>query len=492
MLTLLTVLSLLLTALIVGLLFWQFWSRGEPLLSWRNFFLLGFMQFYTVAVAHWSSTQAPSPVYTPRLTMLGPLALSMVVFLALFLFSWRWGFNWNWPAKIIPRARLPVTTSAMLVCTVAVAFIAVLTVVLARGGTVGDNILFIVRVPLATAATGCAVCLVLANPRNPVWWGLALAVGGFALILSTVGSIDRRNFLSVLFIVGWMWYYLSLRYQPRVKLISKLAVVMAISFVMLATYNAFRQDRGFGADMAMRTSQFIENAKKGPNFSARNIIDGILLQDTPVCTMAIMENYGDQWEYLPFHGIVYYFTNPIPRAWYPEKPEAVGVILQNQLKVPANLGVGCIGHGWAEAHWWGVIYYAVGLGVICGVADRLARRFANDPFFLVTIGCSLGNVLGLARGETSLFLVIVTAGFVASQFIFWAARVFLGPYMRIGDPLVIGGRLVSAPVDDVTGLSLPEPHFDDSADPSAGWDGESEQPWAHDDESEPAPYVHSV
>ncbi len=456
MLTLLTALSIGLTLFIFGMMVWQYWTRGEPLFSWRNFFLVGFAQFYTTAVAYWAATEAPSPVYTPRQTMLGTLALTMIVFLVLFLWSWRWSFKWNWPAKVVPRVRLPVTTSAMLVCAIAVGSVAILTVVLAKGGSVGDNVLFIVRVPLATAAAGCAVCLVLANPKNPIWWGLAIFVTAFSLILSTVGSIDRRNFLSVIFMIGWLWYYLSLRYQPRPKLLAKIAVLCTIAFVMLATYNAFRQDRGFGADFAMRQRQFMEGIKKGPDLSARNIVGGILLQDTPICTMAIMENYGDQWDFLPMHGVIYYFTNPIPRAIYPDKPNAVGIILQDQLSVPANLGVGCIGHGWAEAAWFGVLYYALGLGIICGIADRLVRRFANDPFFMIALGCSLGNVLGLARGETSLFLVIITAGFIACQVIFWGARVILGPYMLVGKPLVIGGRMVSSPVEPEQGWPLPE------------------------------------
>jgi hypothetical protein len=124
--------------------------------------------------------------------------------------------------------------------------------------------------------------------------------------------------------------------------------------------------------------------------------------------------------------------------------------------VPANLGVGCIGHGWAEAGWFGVLYYALTLGILCGIVDRLVRRFANDPFFMISVGCSLGNVLGLARGETSLFLVLITTGFIACQVIFWGARVVLGPYMLVGKPLVIGGRAVSAPVDSVQGWPLPE------------------------------------
>ncbi len=485
MLFLLGTTAALLTVLIVALVAYRFFYLGEPPTTWRNFFLLGFLQFYTISVAHWSVTQWQSPVYVPRGEVYHTLAASMVVFLGLFFLAYGVAFKWEWPDRWFPQVKLPMTTSTALVLTAALTAAGLATVGF-TGGSIGDSIVFYMRVPLASAATGCAMLLVLSNPRNPVWWLIFLPVMGIGLIMSTVGTIDRRNFLSVLFIVAWLWYYLSLRFQSRTSLFIKLGIAASIGFVLLASYNTVRQRGGFGAGFEDRLKQATQLASTDSGaFSSRNLIEGILLQDTHVCTQAIMENYPDPWPYIPLHGYIYYFVNPIPRVLFPGKPEGLGIILQKQLAVPANLGVGCIGHGWAEMAWVGVIYYALTLGAICAVFDRLARKRANDPFFMVTIGCALGNVLGLARGETSLFLVIITVGIVSCLTLFWLMKLVLGPYMLVGRPMVINGRTFGEPIDEASGLPLAELGGDDALQGGAAPGGDHlpdyDEPFGHDD-----------
>lgn len=487
MLTILGITSALLTVLIIVLIFYRHFAKGEPLLTWRNFFLAGYLQFYTVSVTHWSITQWQSPWYVVRGEYYGTLAATMVVFLWVFFLTYGWAFKWEWPGKVFPRVRVPMTNSACIVMITALT-IAGLATLLIRGGSVSDNIVFFLRVPLASAAAGCATILVISNPRNPFWWAILIPVVMLGMLMSTVGSIDRRNFLSVIFVVVWVWYYASLRFQKPWAVFGKMGVVMAIGFVLLAMYNSVRQVNSMGGSFEGRLKQATELASGGGKvFSIRNIVEGILLQDTHVCTQAIMENTPDPWPYLPFHGFAFYFLNPIPRIYFPGKPEALGVMMQKYLQVPANLGVGCIGHGWAEMGWVGVLYYAVTLGAICAVADRLARKRSNDPFFLVTIGCSLGNVLGLARGETSLFMVLITVGLVSSLTVFYAMKLVLGPYMLVGIPLMARGRPVGEPIDEVTGLPLDD--LDGHGEGGATEDdGEMREPgydapFGHDDPS---------
>ncbi|MGD9690194.1 MAG: hypothetical protein AB7K52_11125 [Phycisphaerales bacterium] len=453
----------LVTIFVIALLAHEWWVKGEPLMSWRNFFLVGYLQFYCFSIVHWSLTQYPSPVYNPRGEMFGTLAATLVVFLGLWLLCYRWGFRWTWPARIMPQVRLPLTTSAFLICTVMLAALSLLFTGIIRGG-VGDSILAQMRVPLMSAAGGCATVLVVSNPKNFLWWGLLISVMVLGLIVATIGTIDRRNFLSVLFVVAWVWYYISLRDQPKLRLAVKLGAVLVVFFLALATYNAGRQYKHFNAGFEDRAAQFQRLAAEGPNLSSRNVIDGMFLQDTHICTQAIMENYPSIFPYQPLHGILYYFGNPIPRVIWPSKPEAMGIILQRQLRVPANLGIGCIGHGWAEAAWIGVVYYAIGLGLICGIADRLARMRADNPFFLISIGCSLGNVLGLARGETSLFMVLITVGFVVSTVVFWVVKSTFWAYMLVGKPVLIRGQPLDRPVDSWTGLPLEGESFDDASE----------------------------
>ena len=127
--------------------------------------------------------------------------------------------------------------------------------------------------------------------------------------------------------------------------------------------------------------------------------------------------------------------NPIPRAIYPGKPKALGILLQEQFKIAANLGPGIIGHGWAEAGWIGIVYYAVFFGCLVAVADRLTLERLNNPYFIAAAGSNLGNVLGLARGETSMFLDMIVAGSAACLILYAVGGSVFRPYMLVGRPI---------------------------------------------------------
>lgn len=452
MLSLLSITAFVLTAVIGAIVGIGYLFRGQPLVSWRNIFLLGFVQFYTLTTILAAPLEFPSEFYRPTGEGYPKLLVGMPLFLVVFLVCAKWASTWTWPSRMVPQVRLPVTTGGVATMAVFLAGFCAATVPLG-GGTFGEAISFFIRTAVSTAAAGLAFYLVMRYPRNPVWWALFLGLFGFAAILSVVGSIDRRNFLSVFFVVPWMWFFYQLRYQRPTRVLVQLAVVGGISFVCLVIYNAGRHrvDQGV-ATFDKRATQFTQLIQN-PDFSSKNIVNNLILQDTALNTIAIMEIYPDQFDHIPLHGAHFFLVNPIPRVLYPGKPKALGILLQEQFKIAANLGPGILGHGWAEAGWIGIVYYAVFFGCLVAVADRLTLERLNNPYFLAATGSNLGNVLGLARGETSMFLDMIVAGSAACLILYAVGGSVLRAYMLVGRPI---------PPEDLVPASLRAPqHHDD-------------------------------
>lgn len=435
MLQALTGMGLVLMLAILFYIYWTYRTGTYELLSWRNFFLLGFIQFYCLAIVFAAPYGFASEIYAPTGEGFGKLLFAVPLFFILYLFTHHIAHEWHWVERYVPKYDFPITTSGVLLCSLLLATVVVGSIPLG-GGSVTEAIVFFVRMSLGSCAAGLAFYLVLSNPRNPTWWGLFLPLFALAVLVSITNTIGRRDFLSVFFMVAWVWYYAKLRYQPRTKVLSKLAMAGGVIFVCLVIYNAGRSALGFtDATLQARANQMLELVKN-PDFSQRNVEFEILRQDTPLNTIAIMENYPDPYDYIPLHGLQVYLTNPIPRAFFPNKPSALGIILVDQFPTGgANLGPGIIGHGWAEAAWIGIIYYAIAFGIIIAVIDRVTRYRTHNPYWICVIGASLGNVLALARGETSIFFMLITAGFIVSSGIMYAAHIFLRAYFIAGAPL---------------------------------------------------------
>jgi hypothetical protein len=107
---------------------------------------------------------------------------------------------------------------------------------------------------------------------------------------------------------------------------------------------------------------------------------------------------------------------------WPSKPEGMAVVVERQMRAQANLGIGIIGHGWAEGGWLGVLGYAAFFGFLAGAVDGLIKQRAWNPYFISAIGSCLGQLVAIPRGETSLFFLLVIAGFIGAALNAWIAQ----------------------------------------------------------------------
>lgn len=391
-------------------------QRRTDLLSFRNIFLLGFCYFYGLATFFVAFLDQSGFIYQPSGAGYMPLAICTPLFAALFLLADGWGHRWNAAQKIVPKLAIPPTTPSIVIGIVLCLLLAIAG--LSPMGDYFSALLSQVRPALASCAAGLATYYLVSKKYNPIAWALFLFVFALAILLCVTGSIDRRYSLSVFLVVAWVWYFTDLRYRHLFTTLGKLAMIGSVIAVFIVIYSGIRGGEAEERTFSKRIEQLSE-ASANPTQVKKGTLDSVLYQDAPINTLYIIENYPENQPLDPFNGLLFFATNPIPRFLWENKPIGLGSALQQQFSIAANLGPGIIGHGWSEGMWLGVVGYALVFGLICGVLDRATAEQAANPFFLSVFGGSMGNFVGLARGETSLFMVLLVSGAIACVLVLW-------------------------------------------------------------------------
>lgn len=437
---LLIILSVLIMLGTLGIFVYDLKTKKYDCLSFRNLFLLGFTHFFGLGTLFTVTAHGNTGLFMASEEGFQRLFFCTLVFLACFFVAQRLGMKWHGLRRFVPDIRLPVTKLGINLAILALLSASVVTALISQLGLL-SAILGQFRSGMAAAAVALATYNLLARRFNPVAWLVFFGALGSAALLSTVGDIGRRALLSVVLAVAWMWFFYSLRSKPSGIVMVKIGVLMVAGFFALVMYASFRghgAQGGFGRgrfDIRTRIEQF-SNALADPKISAENI-RAAFVSDAPSNTMFIMENYPTSYPFDPFHGLKFLITNPIPRSVWPGKPIGLGITVQEQLQSPANLGVGILGHGWAEGGILGVVGYAAFFGFFTTAFDNVIRRRVWNPYFLAAVGCSLGNVYALARGETSLFLLQVINSFIGVAFVLYLLKFFLGPLIAVSPPLLV-------------------------------------------------------
>lgn len=436
----LAILSVLLVLGVAIIFFANIRTKKYDFLSMRNLFLLGFGHFFGIGTYFTARSNFGTDLYVASDDGYAKLFIGTLIFIGVFAVAQQLGKKWSGLRRIIPPVQLPVTQQGINLSIIALLVAALL-------GAVLPNVSYFTALysqfkgGMAAAAVALATYNLLARRFNPIAWSVFFGALFMAALLSTVGDIGRRALLGVVLAIGWMWYYYSLRERPSGPVMIKIGLLMVAGFFALVIYAGFRGSgagegvgRG-GFSLSTRFAQFAE-AISNPSVTGENLETSIM-SDAPTNSMFIMENYPTQYPYDPFNGLKFIVANPIPRSFWPDKPIGLGITVQEQLRSPANLGVGIIGHGWAEGGWFGIAGYAAFFGLLSAGVDNLIRQRSWNPYFLAAIGSSLGNVYALARGETSLFLLQVINSYVGVILVLYLLKLVAKPIMSASQPLVL-------------------------------------------------------
>jgi len=450
--TALKIMSVLVILTVYGVVLSSLRRKNSDLVSWRNIFLLGYAQFYGFGTYLTVADQYGSDIYVAGDRGMTTLFLALPLFLIIFFIFAAVGKRWVGFRKLVPSLQLPITDPGIILTTLALLIAGTISAALPMVSYINVFIAQ-VKVGLAGTAMALATYYLIARKFNPIAWLMFTVTLVITVLIGMVGESGRRGLLGVLMAIGWMWWYYSLRHQSAVSKVAKFAGISAASFVIIMLYASFRGEAGTsvtggtGVTMSVRAQQ-IADFIKNPMIQ-RGAVYNMLGSDSPTDTMFIMENYPDSYDYDPFNGLKFFVANPIPRYLWPGKPSGMGIKVQKQLGTAGNLGIGILGHGWSEGAWLGIAGYAIFFGVLAGALDRLIRDRGWNPYFMAAIGSNLGNVFGLARGETSLFLLLVFCGFVGAAFVIIMAKLSCGPIMAAGRPLLTStNKWIAEPVGD--------------------------------------------
>jgi hypothetical protein len=402
--------------------------RTYDVLSWRNLFLVGFLHFvllsgYFTASSGYGVLRQSATTGTTMMQY----SLCAILALAVFMSVATWAYRRGFAARLVPSVRLAPTTPGVLA---AIAVLLAVSLAAAIGPQSGYTGLLAVnmRSGMAATAMGLATFYLLASRFNPVSWALFAFTLGAAAVISTVGGIGRRDLLGVLIAIPWMWYWMSLRYRSAKSIALFAGAATVATFVAIALFSTVRAegtDAKTGVAASKRLDQFTELITN-PTGAGR-VLKYLVYTDTANVSMFIMANYPENYAYMPGHTLLWVLVNPIPRAIYPDKPDALGAMLSRQMNIDANLGPGVLGQGWSEGGLIGVLLFAGVLALIYGTVDRALIDRAQNPYAVALMAAGAGNVLAMARGDVGLFAIQIAASMIGSWLVLLGVKVAVGP-----------------------------------------------------------------
>jgi hypothetical protein len=392
-------------------------GTGE-LLSIRNFFLLGFT-IYQVTSGIISLTNPNS--FTSEITLGQQDAIAsqflvwIITFEIFFLAFYRWGLGSkrlaSWTPIIKGKTREPILwmfaftllgVAALLRFSIAIPYVAVITT------HVGTSI--------AAVAAGMGAWIWVKRPFNPAAAAVMFVVLFLAIGIGTLGVFGRRPIVAISCCLVWGTYYAKLRGLPPARVVVQAMLIGIIPIVLIAKFTAVRGQESRDSRSAVAT---LTRVAKGS--TSRGLKDLLSGQECAAWSMHLMEVYPESYDYRTLHSLRYYFELPIPRAIYPNKPRALAEVAWKDAGIAGmpmgyTIGPGILGHAGSEGGYPVLVLYACITGLFLRYFDSIVQRSPSQPFVVLPIGASLGNLLGLPRGEVPNFAFEFTVG-VAGAFV---------------------------------------------------------------------------
>lgn len=433
-----TILMLGAVSLLAMMLFQGF--RGTvDIVSVRNVFLLGLIVFQFTSAAVTLRAERFVDLSIANLERAGVIyTFCLLLFTTIFLTAYGRGWFVKKLAGKVPVGSVVPGVSSTL--TLAIAFLAtgllfrlVLIYIPILGVLTG-----IVGASIIAAGAGMAVWAYAPRLLNPIVGFITLAVVAVASLAAIHKTFGRRDLLSVLLCCMWAAFHSHWKHLSPPRAIFRLGVLGAGAMVLLAAFSAVRS----GGEPGRSAGQMV-SLMQGAAITegVRDVLSGQLAGQN---SMWIIENYPERYAYEPFFSAWYCITNPVPRAFWPDKPVGLGLRMVDQAGAGEGkgeeftLGPGMIGHVWADHPFFSLIPYAVFLGLFCRFLDEMVRIHTWNPFVVLPIGTALGQIIGVPRGELGLFMFQAISGMIfafAGMFLVARTMALFGWRIRPDDPV---------------------------------------------------------
>lgn len=313
---------------------------------------------------------------------------------------------------------------------------AVICVLLVLGNIFVPNVQFVGQILVIAGASAGVLGLVYASVvwlrdrTNVALLGPVLILMVLAAVSATHGTTGRRLLLSVAMSFPICFYWLFLRYRsPGPTVVRGMVGGLVVMFV-IAGYSNIRAARDTTGDPVQYT---IERLKMLPSalLGFRETHDGFLGGDSVDASLAAIHHYANNAAPQPFHTLLYVAANPMPRVFWPDKPEALGYSLprdtgQWRRGGFVNWGPGIIGHGFHEGGFHMLVFYGVLFGMCFRFFDELLARQPDNPYMLGIFAAASGQIIAFARGDIGLFSVLILGAFLTVIGLCYAVRLLTG------------------------------------------------------------------
>ncbi len=407
---------LVLIAVINGALILVPYLTGKaPLMTIRNFFLVGFTLYQVTSgsISLYNLNSFTSElILSEQNKIAGVYLLWVVIFEIVFLAAYRWGFGAKrlarWTPIIRGETREPVLW-LFAFCLLGVALVLRVSILIPYVSILTSHI----GTSVAAVAAGLGAWIWIRRPFNPAAAGVMFLVLILAIAIGITGVFGRRPIVAIAGCLTWGMYYSRARdLKPSAVLIGA-AVFGLIPLILVAKFTAVR------GSFAEGSSPFARIALIAQADTVTGLIDIASGQECAAWSMHLMEMYPEYNEYRHMHAIKYFFQIPIPRIIYPDKPDALASIAWKDANLTGKpeeftIGPGIIGHAAAEGGFYALVVYAIALGLFVRYFDAVLERAPTQPFVSLPIGASLGNLIGIPRGESPNFAFEFTVAVLGS------------------------------------------------------------------------------
>jgi hypothetical protein len=275
---------------------------------------------------------------------------------------------------------------------------------------------------------------------------LAIAIVAFSLFIGAylafaIGG-GRRFLYAVLVALPICYYWWNLRYRKPIVTLAIFAAMLTVAPIGDSAYRAARWYGHFGASRNEEVGagtrwEIFKNAlfNRDESFGESALqIGQTTVENSLVVSFIFNEGSAlfPTFHVKPLHSIYVMLVEPIPRAFWDEKPFPLGVTLPYESKLlnrqtsRTNWGVGIVGHAIHDGGIPTAILYAVMLGIFIRFFDELLVRHPGNPFFLAFLSGASVQLAGITRGDLATMVPLVIFCFVFMLLLAWVTKLVVG------------------------------------------------------------------
>lgn len=435
---LLAIVNLIIILIILAVMMTRI-ARGEAIFSLTHFFLLGFIIFQVLSAVFGLGMQnyTESSVADPERSGL-IFTVMVIVFLIIFAVSWKSkAFTFGLEKRLGRDIEPPTPATMMAVAWGIILFAGVFRFVIAYIPVI-SALALIIAAGLCAAAAGMGAWAWAKKWNNPLMLVTFLVLLAVAVFFTMYQNFGRRDTSNVMIAALFGAYQGYLRHVSLRRAFIPLALVSSLALLTLGAYTSARVEKA----AQLSATQTILNLVTANPFEG---LQNILWQDASAYSMYLIEARPEIEPYDTLHSLYYGATMPIPRQFWPDKPQALGLTVVPEIGIRFksggfNIGPGMIGHIANDNPYIALWLYPILFATFLRIGDDIIKRCANNPFVVLPLGSCLAEVLAFSRGELGLFVFRAVATIISAYVVMWILeRAYAG---------ATGRRFSSAPVEE--------------------------------------------